>query len=183
MSASQPALTLGDAPRSGLGDRFAAWLSLFTLAKLRGTSALLLQSAWGRGVYSQQASQSEDVQAALDCFLLPRHVLRNASGVEVEAVYFFAAKRAFFKRGVVHHHPVPGFPQVHWTSRTLCSLLLAPCSLLPFALTRPTVELSRGQWAVPELAAGAFAKVDPHLANLSIAQYIQVMRVVASEVV
>ena len=121
-----PEITLGDPPISGLGDRFSAWLSLFAMARLRAASVVLPDTSWAKIAHSHQANQNRDMSAALDCLMLPSYVRRTRSwhphgslptrddtGRLLEPIFYSQAssKRAFFKRGVVLPHPVPGFPQ------------------------------------------------------------------------
>ena len=142
-------LTIADPPHSGLGDRFAAWLSLFTLAELRKSQALLPPTQWNHSTHGWQARQSEDLRSALSCLLLPAHV-RVSSSVDAhaESIAYLSGPRAYFGRGVVTPYGAPGFPQ----------------------------------WAIPELAATAFARMDPSLRNLTVPDYLSAMRDVGRRV-
>ena len=132
-----------------------------TVAKLRNTTVVLPEASWAKTTWSRQNNQNRDIAAALDCIVLPSHVRRcttwrpredgkpspDETGQPVTPVAFLTGKKAFFRRGVVLPHPVPGFPQ----------------------------------WAIPELAQRAFQLLDPHVANLTLVKYLQVMRSVSDE--
>ena len=147
-------LTLVDGPVSGLGDRFAAWLALFALARIRNDSVLITPKRWARNerwvnhTRSGEANQIADVRQALDCFVLPTHVLRaiDDSDGEVRRSIVDVRFQEVFAPRVVLPRPTPGMPQ----------------------------------WALPKLAAGAFSKrgMAP---NLTLATYLTVLRRVSAE--
>ena len=153
----QPAatsLTLSDPPNSGLGDRFSAWLALFTLAKHRNATATLPNASWSPIAHSHQANQNRDMSSALACFVLPPHVRRveriaksgvwDDTGTAIEPI----SLHRFFRPGLVLPHPVPGFPQ----------------------------------WALPELASRAFQIVDPRAKGMTLENYLDTMRSVSAEI-
>ena len=106
-STSTP-LSLADSPSSGLGDRLSAWLNLFVVARLNQRQAVLNRKAWSNHTHSGEAAQARDVINALECLILPPHVLRDQD-VPSKPIYI----RKVFAPGVpgLLPHPSPGFPQ------------------------------------------------------------------------
>ena len=117
---------------SGFGDRFSAWLALFTLAHLRGERVLLTARLWANKTVSKEKQQVADIQQALDCLLLPPWVVREEidprgqAAVQLNLQTLFGAHKALPR-------PTPGFPQ--WAIPTLAYQAFRVASLLPSSIS------------------------------------------------
>jgi hypothetical protein len=148
-------LTLLSPPVSGLGDRFSAWLALFTVARFRGNETVLLsKDRWlgraGNHTRSREANQESDIAIALDCISLPTQVLRHRpphGHHHVTARLTELDHRRVFGPHVVLPRPTPGFPQ----------------------------------WALPELASRAFS-ITGYAPNLTTTAYVAALRAVSAEI-
>lgn len=96
---------------SGFGDRFSAWVALFAAAALLGDHVLLTSDQWYNMTISKVAGQRYDVQNALDCLLLPPHVLRSREQIPPDAKMDSFTLRVLFGPRKALPQWTPGFPQ------------------------------------------------------------------------
>ena len=169
-----------DAPTSGLGDRFSAWLALFAFARLRHTTAVILNGTWMPRTHSHQASQSRDIQLALACLVLPPHVHHAVEEgwrpAWTPAQHGSAASDA---SQATPSGPSPGATMAAPSQQQSTGLPSSPppspellyeplylqaakSSYFKAGVVLPHPTPGFPQWAIPELAAAAFRKVTAH---------------------
>ena len=139
---------------SGFGDRFSAWLALFTLAHLRNEHVLLTTRLWANTTVSREKQQIADIQQALGCLLLPSLVARDdALGFKSWRKVVKLNLRNLFSSHKTLPRATPGFPQ--WAIPILALKAFKVASLLPS-------NISQANFIAAYREVSALISVAPH---------------------